>query len=118
MTLSAGDNNGGSGLSKIVYTTDGTTPTATHGTVYANPFSVSTSPTTVKYRAFDNTGNAENTNSLTPDRHGHALVDDQVQRHELLGQLLQRTGLRDVLASDVGGSGVSAIVYTTDNSHA
>ena len=50
------------GLKEIRYTTDGTTPTATTGTVYSGPFSVS-STTTVKYRAFDNAGNAEAVNS-------------------------------------------------------
>jgi hypothetical protein len=117
VTLSAGDNSGGSGLSKIVYTTDGTTPTSTHGTVYANPFTVSTSPTTVKYRAFDNTGNAENTNSLT-------IQIDTVTPSSMIrcnatncsASYYNAPVSVTLSASDVGGSGVSAIVYTTDNS--
>jgi hypothetical protein len=62
VTLSAADETGGSGLKEIRYTTDGSTPTATTGTVYGSAFSVG-STTTVKYRAFDNAGNAEAVNS-------------------------------------------------------
>ena len=61
MTLDATDT-GGSGLKEIRYTTDGSTPTATTGTVYSGAFSVG-STTTVKYRAVDNAGNAEAVNS-------------------------------------------------------
>ena len=45
-------------MSEIRYTTNGSTPTATTGNVYTLSFTVS-STTTVKYRAFDNAGNAE-----------------------------------------------------------
>jgi hypothetical protein len=61
VTLSATDT-GGSGLKEIRYTTDGTTPTATTGTVYSGAFALG-STATVKYRAFDNAGNAEAVNS-------------------------------------------------------
>ena len=49
----------GSGVAQIRYTTDGSTPTATSGTVYTAPFTLAAT-TTVKYLAVDNAGNAEN----------------------------------------------------------
>jgi peptidoglycan/xylan/chitin deacetylase (PgdA/CDA1 family) len=52
---------GGSGLDAVRYTTDGSTPTLASA-VYTGPFTVSTT-TTVKYRAWDNAGNVEATNS-------------------------------------------------------
>ena len=56
VTLSGQDNAGGSGLKEIRYTTDGTDPTTSNGTVYNNtPFTISTEgTTTVKWRAIDN----------------------------------------------------------------
>ncbi len=56
ITLSANDT--GSGVSQIKYTTDGSDPTLGNGTVYAGAFNVAAT-TTVKYRAWDNVGNAE-----------------------------------------------------------
>jgi hypothetical protein len=56
VTLSATDA-GTSGVNKIYYTTNGTTPT-TSSTVYTAPISVSTT-TTVKFFATDKAGNAE-----------------------------------------------------------
>jgi hypothetical protein len=63
VTLAATDNASGSGVKEIRYTTDGSTPTASdaatpNGTTYSGAFTVS-STATVKYRAFDNAGNAE-----------------------------------------------------------
>src|SRR5206468_251140 len=40
VSLAATDNSGGSGIAKIVYTTDGTNPSTTNGTVYSTGFSV------------------------------------------------------------------------------
>jgi Fn3 domain-containing protein len=59
ITLSGSD--GGSGLNEIRYTTDGTsTPDATHGTVYAGPFTLSSEgTTTLQWAAIDNAGNVE-----------------------------------------------------------
>src|SRR5207244_8439637 len=62
VTLSAIDNPGGSGVASIRYTTDGSDPSLTNGSVYGGAFSVA-STTTVKYRAYDNAGNAEPVNS-------------------------------------------------------
>ncbi|HEV2091783.1 MAG TPA: chitobiase/beta-hexosaminidase C-terminal domain-containing protein, partial [Rubrobacter sp.] len=57
MNLSATDT-GGSGVKEIRYTTNGTEPTKTTGTVYSVPFTVS-GTTMVKYLAVDNAANAE-----------------------------------------------------------
>src|SRR5206468_8644493 len=56
--LAAVDEQGGSGLKEIRYTTDGSDPTATSGTVYSGAVGV-TKTTTVKYLAIDNAGNVE-----------------------------------------------------------
>ena len=56
IALDATDDTGGSGVAQIRYTTDGTTPTATSGTLYSGPFSVGSSAT-IKYLAVDNAGN-------------------------------------------------------------
>ncbi len=58
VALSASDS--GSGVDVTRYTTDGTEPTATNGTVYSAPFSVSQT-TTVKFRSWDKAGNVEPT---------------------------------------------------------
>jgi len=57
VTLAATDNVGGSGVDKIYYTTDGTTPT-TASTVYTKPFMLAGN-TTVEFFATDLAGNAE-----------------------------------------------------------
>jgi chitobiase/beta-hexosaminidase-like protein len=57
VSLAASDS-GGSGVSSIRYTTDGTTPTLSNGVTYSAPFTVSQT-TTVEYRAYDNAGNVE-----------------------------------------------------------
>jgi hypothetical protein len=59
VSLSALD--GGSGVAAIRYTTDGSDPTVS-STLYTGPFSVPATAT-VKYRAWDNAGNVEPTNS-------------------------------------------------------
>lgn len=117
VTLAATDNDGGSGVSKIVYTTDGTTPTQTNGIVYAGAFTVATSGTTVKYRAFDNAGNAEATNS-------QQLRIDTVAPSSTIrcNTTTCASGYYSAAisvtlsATDTGGSGLGQIVYTTDGS--
>jgi hypothetical protein len=66
VTLNATDNTGGSGVKEIRYTTNGVDPTATSGTVYSAPFSISSEgTTTLKFRAIDNAGNVEAVQSRT-----------------------------------------------------
>src|SRR5207244_7005943 len=62
VTLAASDDSGGSGVAAIRYTTDGSDPTSSNGSVYGGSFSVA-STTTVKFRAYDNAGNAEPVNT-------------------------------------------------------
>jgi peptidoglycan/xylan/chitin deacetylase (PgdA/CDA1 family) len=51
---------GGSGLAGVQYTTDGTDPSMTNGTAFPNSGHISISKaTTLKYRAYDNAGNAQ-----------------------------------------------------------
>jgi peptidoglycan/xylan/chitin deacetylase (PgdA/CDA1 family)/archaellum component FlaF (FlaF/FlaG flagellin family) len=110
VTLSATDS-GGSGLKEIRYTTDGSDPTATSGTVYSGPFSV-TSTSTVKYRAFDNAGNAE-------------AVKSQLIRIDALAPTVTITAPANgatvsgnvkitATASDTGGSGVAKVSFYVD----
>jgi hypothetical protein len=87
VTLAATDNAGGSGVSEIVYTTDGSDPTQTNGTVYSSAFSVS-STTTVKYRAYDKTGNAQAVQT-------QAIQIQQPAPPPVLGSSYDRTVLND-----------------------
>jgi peptidoglycan/xylan/chitin deacetylase (PgdA/CDA1 family) len=57
VTLSAVDNQGGSGVASTHYTIDGTDPTDASPT-YSAPFDIG-STTTVKFRSWDNAGNSE-----------------------------------------------------------
>ena len=61
VTLASSD--AGSGVAQLRYTTDGTTPTATSGTVYSGPFSLG-ADATLTYRAFDVAGNADAANTV------------------------------------------------------
>jgi peptidoglycan/xylan/chitin deacetylase (PgdA/CDA1 family) len=114
VTLAATDNSGGSGVKEIRYTTDGSNPTATTGTVYTGAFSVS-STTTVKYRAFDNAGNAEAI-------HSQLIQIDTVPPTSSIScnsapcssSFYKSSVSVTLAASDTGGSGVSQIRYTTD----
>jgi PKD repeat protein len=63
VTLSATDNNGGSGISSIHYTTNGTTPSLSSPT-YTGAFTLNASAT-VRYRSWDVAGNTEATRSQT-----------------------------------------------------
>jgi peptidoglycan/xylan/chitin deacetylase (PgdA/CDA1 family) len=63
LTLAATDPSPGSGVANIVYTTDGTDPTGSNGTVYTGAFTLAAT-TTVKYRAYDVAGNAETVRSI------------------------------------------------------
>jgi peptidoglycan/xylan/chitin deacetylase (PgdA/CDA1 family) len=62
--LGAADDDGGSGLARVRYTTDGSDPTAAHGTTYRTPLHLSRA-STLKYRAYDNVGNVEDVRTLS-----------------------------------------------------
>jgi peptidoglycan/xylan/chitin deacetylase (PgdA/CDA1 family) len=109
---------GGSGLAAIRYTTDGSDPT-TSSTLYTGTFSVS-STTTVKYRAWDNAGNVEATNSqliqitaadTTPPTSSIACNGSTCST----GWYRAAVSV-SLSAVDSGGSGVASIRYTTDGS--
>ena len=80
----------GSGVAQIRYTTDGSTPTATTGTVYTGAFALGSSAT-LTYRAFDVAGNAEAPTRIAltvrDDPDGHDGADDR-------GNVLRRSVLR------------------------
>jgi peptidoglycan/xylan/chitin deacetylase (PgdA/CDA1 family) len=114
VALTATDNPGGGGVGSIRYTTDGTDPTATTGTVYSGPFNVS-STATVKYRAFDKAGNAEAVNSQ------QIRIDTTPPTSNVTCDLVQcSTGWYQaavsvrLTATDAGGADVREIRYTTD----
>ncbi|HEV8462613.1 MAG TPA: chitobiase/beta-hexosaminidase C-terminal domain-containing protein [Gaiellaceae bacterium] len=117
VTLTATDNAGGSGVAEIRYTTDGTTPTATHGRVYGGNFSVPTT-TTVLYRAFDNAGNAEAVNSQWIEVDTTAPSSTvKCNGATCTGTFYNAPVQISLTGSDnAGGSGLNKIVYTTDGS--
>ena len=109
-TLSATDM-GGSGLKEIRYTTDGSDPTATSGTVYSGPFSVAAT-TTVKYRAFDNLGYAETVKSqlIRID----VVAPTVAITAPINGATLAGSVKVTASASDVGGSGIAKVTFYLD----
>jgi len=114
VTLAATDNPGGSGVNEIVYTTDGTDPSRTHGTVYSGAFSLATT-TTVKYRAYDNAGNAEAVNTQQVQIDTIAPSSSIRCNGASCGSGFYNAAVNVTLAAtDTGGSGVNEIVYTTD----
>jgi hypothetical protein len=116
VSLSAADNPGGSGVASIVYTTDGSTPSTSNGASYSGPFSVSAT-TTVKYRAYDNAGNAEPVNSAllqvdtTPPTSAIACNGGSCS-----GWFTPGVPVSLSATDNSGGSGVASIRYTTDGS--
>jgi peptidoglycan/xylan/chitin deacetylase (PgdA/CDA1 family)/archaellum component FlaF (FlaF/FlaG flagellin family) len=116
VALSAVDDSGGSGVASIRYTTDGSDPTSSNGTVYGGAFSLA-GTTTVKYRAYDNAGNAEPVKSQliqvdTVAPGSSISCNGATCASSYYGNAVS-VGLT---ATDTGGSGVRAIRYTTDGS--
>ena len=118
VTLSATDGSGGSGVASIHYTLDGSDPTLSSPT-YSAPFTVSAT-TTVKYRAWDNAGNVEPTNSqlititapdTTPPTSSIACNGSACSTGWYRGSVSV-----SLSATDAGGSGVASIHYTLDGS--
>jgi hypothetical protein len=110
ISLSATDNSGGSGVAAIRYTTDGSDPTSSSTLYTGTPFTVSAT-TTVKYRAWDNAGNAEATKSQL------VRVDTTVPTVALTsptnGATVTRNAKITATASDVG-SGVARVEFYVD----
>jgi hypothetical protein len=114
VTLSATDG-GGSGVAAIRYTTDGSTPTASSA-LYTAPFSVSAT-STVKFRAWDNAGNVEATNSQLVQIDSTAPVSSISCNGSGCAASAYAAPVSVTLsATDSGGSDVAAIRYTTDGS--
>ncbi|MDX6452423.1 MAG: hypothetical protein QOH16_2472, partial [Gaiellaceae bacterium] len=57
VSVALGATDGGSGVAATYYTTDGSDPSVVHGTLYLGAFTVAVT-TTVKFRSYDNVGNA------------------------------------------------------------
>jgi peptidoglycan/xylan/chitin deacetylase (PgdA/CDA1 family) len=115
VTLAATDDPGGSGVAAIRYTTDGTDPTTTSGTVYSAAFTVSAT-TTVKYRAFDNAGNAEPVNSALIRVDTTAPTSTSSCNGSACSSGFYNSAVSVTLAAadEPGGSGVASIRYTTN----
>ena len=106
----------GSGVASVRYTTDGSDPTATAGSVYGGSFSVA-STTTVKYRAFDNAGNAEAVNSQLIQIDSVAPTSSIRCNSVVCGSSYYTSAVSvHLAATDTGGSGIDTIRYTTDGS--
>ena len=108
-----------SGISVIRYTTDGSDPTAS-STAYGGPFTVS-STTTIKYRAWDNVGNVEPTNTqlvtitvVVPDTTPPA--SSITCNLAVCSTGWYNAPVSVALSASDTGSGVASIHYTTDGS--
>jgi Bacterial Ig domain/Polysaccharide deacetylase/Chitobiase/beta-hexosaminidase C-terminal domain len=116
VSLSATDS--GSGVSEIRYTTDGSDPTSA-SPLYSSPFSVTTT-TTVKYRAWDDAGNVEATNSqliqvdTTPADTTPPSSSIACNGASCSGWYTAAVSIS--LSATDSGSGIAAIRYTTDGS--
>jgi peptidoglycan/xylan/chitin deacetylase (PgdA/CDA1 family) len=111
VTLSATDDAGGSGVKTIVYTTDGSTPSLTNGTVYTGAFTVGAT-TTVSYRAYDNAGNAEavKTATIRVDATAPTVsITSPAAGASVTGRVTVAAS-----ASDTGGSGVASVSFYAD----
>jgi hypothetical protein len=112
VTLSAAD--GGSGVAAIRYTTDGSDPTTASPT-YTAPFTVSAT-TTVKYRAWDNAGNVEATNSQLIQIDATAPVSSITCNGSTCSTGWYNASVTVALSATDAQSGVAVIRYTTDGS--
>jgi len=112
--LSANDNSG-SGVKEIRYTTDGSDPDGS-STIYTAAISVSMTKT-VKFRARDKAGNVEATKSQVVAIDNATPTVSVKCNNTTCPTTWYRGSVKVTLAaSDTGGSGVAAIRYTTDGS--
>jgi peptidoglycan/xylan/chitin deacetylase (PgdA/CDA1 family) len=113
VSLTSTDNAGGSGVSKIYYTTNGTTPT-TASAVYSAPLNVTTT-STIKFFAVDVAGNAEPVNSQLVQVDAAAPVSTiRCNNAACAATPYQNSVSITLSATDTGGSGLANIRYTTD----
>jgi peptidoglycan/xylan/chitin deacetylase (PgdA/CDA1 family) len=113
VSLSAAD--GGSGVAAIRYTLDGSDPTTASPT-YTAPFTVSAT-TTVKYRAWDNAGNVEATNSQLIQIDTIAPTSSiRCNGATCSANGWYKTSVDVVLSATDAQSGVAVIRYTLDGS--
>jgi peptidoglycan/xylan/chitin deacetylase (PgdA/CDA1 family) len=113
VALSATD--AGSGVDRIVYTTDGSTPTLTNGTVYSAPFALATT-TTVQFRAYDVAGNAENVNSVAVSIDSSAPAVTSTCDGAACDGAWKSAPVTVALTGANGASDIDRIVYTLDGS--
>jgi len=112
VSLSATDT--GSGVAAIRYTIDGSDPTAASPT-YTAPFTVSAT-TTVKYRAWDNAGNVEATNSQLIQMDTAAPTSSISCNGSTCSSSTYSSAVTVALSATDSESGVAVIRYTLDGS--
>jgi peptidoglycan/xylan/chitin deacetylase (PgdA/CDA1 family) len=112
VSLSASDS--GSGVAAIRYTTDGSDPSAS-SPLYTAPFSVS-STTTVKYRAWDNAGNVEPTNTRLIQIDTAAPSSSIACNGSACSGTPYSSAVTVSLSANDGSSGVAEVHYTIDGS--
>jgi hypothetical protein len=113
VTLTA-DDGAGSGVAVIRYTLDGSTPTALSA-AYTGPFSLP-GVRTLSYRAIDNFGNAETTQTQVINVDPSAPTSTIRCNGAACGRGYAAPVSVALSATDTGGSGVAAIYYTTNGS--
>ena len=111
VSLSLTSTDTASGVAQIRYTTNGTVPTKTTGTIYTSPFAIAAT-TTINYRAYDNAGNLENNHVLTVQ------IDPTAPTATLTapnpGAIVSGTVTLSATAADGGGSGVARVDFLVD----
>ncbi len=111
VALSAADNAGGSGVTAVYYTLNGTTPTSASST-YTEPISLAQT-TTVKYRAVDAAGNLEavqtvqvRIDTITPT----VAITSPKNGSKVTGNVAVKANASD----NAGGSGVARVRFYAD----
>jgi peptidoglycan/xylan/chitin deacetylase (PgdA/CDA1 family) len=99
------------GVAATRYTTDGTEPTTSSGTLYGGPFTVSTA-TTVRYRSWDNAGNVEatKTQAIQVDATGPAVSITQ----PVAGSTITSNRTTIVANASDAQSGIRQVVFRVD----